>query len=191
MRLSHRVGGSRVVPTPCARVPCSYSYFKVLRFSDRKVIFVHRDTKTQSFVLSPLLRKEGLGVVDFLRELIWVLRLKLSLKLLLTEATTIICLILYLISRAKPDQKITRSFLFRVKDGKRMHFPLGFIRKAVIFRLGFIRKNSYACLTTPSPSFKRRGVCEFCLSASMQFFCVGSVFENPLCLCVPLNKTPL
>jgi len=40
----------------------------------------------------------------------WALRLKLSLKFLLTEATTIICLILYLISRAKPDQKITRRF---------------------------------------------------------------------------------
>ena len=26
MRLSHRVGGSRVVPTPCARVPCSCSW---------------------------------------------------------------------------------------------------------------------------------------------------------------------
>ena len=159
------------MPTPCARVPCSYSYFKVLRFSDCKVIFVHRDTKTQSFVLSPLLRKEGLGVVDFLRELIWALRLKLSLKLLLTEATTIICLILYLISRAKPDQKITRSFLFRVKDGKRMHFPLGFIRKAVIFRLGFIRKNCYACSTTPSPPSKGGEFVNFVYQHQRPYFC--------------------
>ena len=40
----------------------------------------------------------------------WALRLKLSLKFLLTEAPTIICLILNSISGAKPDQKITRSF---------------------------------------------------------------------------------
>ena len=77
---------------------------------------------------------------DYDNDFFWALRLKLSLKFLLTEAPTIICLILYLISGAKPDQKITRSFLFRVKDGKRMHFPLG-----------FIRKNCYACLTTPAP----------------------------------------
>ena len=53
MRLSHRVGGSRVVPTPCARAPCSCSYFKVLRFSDCKVIFVHRDTKNTKFCFKP------------------------------------------------------------------------------------------------------------------------------------------
>ena len=42
---------------------------------------------------------------DYDDDFFWALRLKLSLKFLLTEVPTIICLILYLISRAKPDQR--------------------------------------------------------------------------------------
>ena len=61
---------------------------KTLKTVKKNVIFFaqHKDTETQRITEgkgTPLLRKEGLGVVDFPRELIWSLRLKLFLKLYL------------------------------------------------------------------------------------------------------------
>ena len=61
---------------------------KIAENREKKPLFFaqHKDTETQRITEgkgTPLLRKEGLGVVDFPRELIWSLRLKLFLKLYL------------------------------------------------------------------------------------------------------------
>ena len=63
MRLSHRVGGSRVVPTPCARVPCSCSWYckDTKNLSECQIFTTMTMTMTMTFF--------------------WALRLKLFLKL--------------------------------------------------------------------------------------------------------------